>query len=169
MSVIVLVAAVARNGVIGSAGDLPWTIPEDLRRFRAMTMGKPIIMGRATFDSIGGALPGRTNIVLTRNEAFTAAGTLRAATREEALALAREKHDTGTEVCIIGGGQIYELFFDEADRMQLTVIDAEPTGDTFFPRWDPAAWRRTAVEPHPGPPPHEYVTLERITTRNGPS
>lgn len=156
-----LVAAVARNRVIGAGGALPWSIPADLKHFRALTMGKPIVMGRATFDSIGRPLEGRTNIVLTRNPNFAKRGIARAGDVPSALEIARREHGAGTEVCVIGGGQIYSLFMAIADQMELTIVDAAPEGDAFFPDWDRSDWNQTWSERHPGPPPFEFARFIR--------
>jgi dihydrofolate reductase len=128
---IALVAAVAINGVIGAAGGLPWRLPSDLKRFKAVTMGKPVIMGRKTYESIGRPLPGRRNIVVTRSEDFSAQGVERAGSLEEAVALASGGQPQ--EVCVIGGGQLYGEALPIADRIYITHVMAEPEGDTRFP------------------------------------
>lgn len=158
---ITLVAAVATNGVIGKAGRLPWSIPADLRRFRELTIGKPVVMGRATFDSIGRPLDGRTNIVLTRNSRFDVPNVHRAPEPASAVAIAQELHGADTEICVIGGAEVYRIFLPNADRLELTMVALTPDGDTYFPEWDQAKWIRIAAVPHAGPPPHEYTTWER--------
>jgi len=163
---VVLVAAVARNGVVGADGGLPWSIPADLQHFKAVTVGKPIIMGRATYDSIGRPLPQRTNIVLTRNPGFTAPGTHRAADVAESLQIARREHGSETDVCVIGGGQIYSLFMPVAAVMELTRIDMAPPGDAYFPPWNDADWDQTWSEQHTGPPAFEFVRLIRLAERD---
>lgn len=159
---ITIVAAVASNGVIGHAGRLPWSLPEDLRRFRQLTIGKPIIMGRATFDSIGRPLDRRTNIVLTRNDQFDVADVHRASGPAAAIAIARRVHGTEAEICVIGGAEIYALLLPDADRMELTMVSLNPVGDTHFPEWDQKSWERVAAVPFAGPPPYEFTTWERI-------
>jgi len=158
---ITLVAAVATNGVIGNAGGLPWSIPDDLRRFRQLTLGKPVIMGRATYDSIGRPLVKRTNIVLTRNSRFDAPGVHRASDPAAALTAARRLHGADAEICIIGGAEVYRIFLPMADRLELTMVALAPQGDTFFPYWDNTLWDRVAATEHAGPPRYEFTTWER--------
>ncbi|MGI9204205.1 MAG: type 3 dihydrofolate reductase [Woeseiaceae bacterium] len=134
-----LIVAVSANNVIGAAGDLPWHLSEDLKRFKAITMGKPMIMGRATFASIGRPLPGRRNIVMTRNSDFLATGCDVVTSMDEALAVA----GSVDEVMVIGGGAIYALFMPKADRIYLTRVHVEVQGDTFFPQLDADGWRVT--------------------------
>lgn len=147
---ICLVVAMARNRVIGSAGGLPWHLPADLKHFKALTMGKPIIMGRKTFDSIGRALPGRTNIVITRDKGFAVEGVISADSLEAALTLAgKEASQEAHEIMIIGGGQIYQLALPLAGRIYLTEVDARPEGDVLFPEIDRDQWRLTSRREHP--------------------
>ncbi|RMF18132.1 MAG: dihydrofolate reductase [Alphaproteobacteria bacterium] len=142
---ITLVAAVAKNGVIGTRGRLPWHLPADLRHFKALTWGKPVIMGRRTFESIGRALPGRRNIVLTRDPGWRApAQVALARDRCEALTLAGQV----PEAMVIGGGEIYRLFLPLADRLELTEVDLSPSGDAYFPELDPCEWREVSCEFH---------------------
>ncbi len=139
---IALVVAVAKNGVIGRDGGMPWKLSTDLKRFKRDTMGKPMIMGRRTFEAIGKALPGRLNIVISRSS-FEAEGTVHAGDVETALALANvwaKSHDA-SEVCIVGGGQIYRETISIADKLYVTHIMAEPDGDTKFPEINEAEWR----------------------------
>ncbi len=144
---IAFVVAVARNGVIGRRGALPWRISSDLKRFKAITMGKPVIMGRKTWESLPRRpLPGRRNIVITRHKDYKAEGALVAASVDEALA--RAKEDQADEICIIGGSDIFRLFLPVADRLYLTEVDLEPEGDVFFPPIDRAQWRETSREVH---------------------
>ena len=156
-----LIAAIAANRVIGDRGALPWRLPDDLARFKRLTMGHPVVMGRATFQSMGKPLPGRRNIVLTRDRSAAFAGCEIAHTRDDALGLSG-----GQETFIIGGAAIYELFLPVADLMYLTLIDAEIPGDTFFPevRWD--RWRVRSETARPvdarHPLPHRFVDYERI-------
>jgi len=133
---ITLIAAMARNRAIGIDGTMPWHLPGELRHFKAATLGKPIVMGRKTWESIGRPLPGRQNIVVTRNTDLRAEGCELAASLDEAIALA-----AGAEVMIIGGGQLYAQALPHADRMLLTRVDCDPEADTWFPAWDRAQWR----------------------------
>jgi dihydrofolate reductase len=137
-----LVIAVARNGVIGRDGGLPWRLSTDMKRFKAITMGNPIIMGRKTFQSIGRALPGRVNIVVTRDARFEAEGATVAASIQAALDVAKEaaRSSGGNRVCVIGGGEIYRLFLPLADCVHLTHVESEPEGDTVFPTLNAAEW-----------------------------
>jgi dihydrofolate reductase len=148
---LLLVAAVARNGVIGRDGGMPWRLPSDLRRFRAATMGLPVIMGRATFESIGRPLDGRTNVVVTRDRAYRADGVTVVHDTDAALSAAREAAAlTGApSVAVIGGGTLYEAFLPAADRLLITHVDAEPDGDTRFPAIDPAVWTCVSREALP--------------------
>jgi dihydrofolate reductase len=131
-----IVVAASTNKVIGSDGALPWRLPEDLQRFKQITMGKPIVMGRLTHDSIGRALPGRRNIILSRQPEYFAEGCEVVCSREEALELLSDED----EVMIIGGGKIYEQFLPLATRICLTRVDAEINGDTHFPALDMDQW-----------------------------
>jgi dihydrofolate reductase len=139
-----LVAAVARNGIIGGEAQLPWHLPEDLRHFRKITLGHPVIMGRRTWESLGKPLPGRENIVVTRTPGFEAPGASVAASLESAIALC-----AGEPVAfVIGGAEIYAAALPLADGLMLTEIGADYAGDTRFPDWDRAAWRATQTETH---------------------
>ena len=139
-----LVAAVARNGVIGAKGQLPWHLPEDLKHFRKITLGHPVIMGRRTWQSLGNPLPGRDNIVISRTPGFEAPGASVAASLEAAIALC-----AGEPVAfVIGGAEIYAAALPLADGLVLTEIGADYAGDTHFPDWDRAAWRATQREMH---------------------
>jgi dihydrofolate reductase len=142
MTTVVLVAAVARNGVIGVDGGMPWHIPADLKRFKRLTMGHPMVMGRKTFESMG-RLPGRRSIVITRDRSWHADGAEVADSLDAAIALA-----TGTDelVMVVGGGQIYAQAMDRADRLEITHVDREAPGDTVFPAIDPQRWQVTARE-----------------------
>lgn len=153
---IVLVVARAENGVIGRNGALPWRIPADLRRFKTLTQGMPMIMGRKTFESLPGLLPGRRHIVLTRDPDWHEDGAEVAASVGQALARANAPH-----VAVIGGAEIYRLFLDRADRIELTEIHADPAGDTRLEGFDPAAWREVGRETHEGDPGFSFVTLKR--------
>jgi len=159
---IVLVVAMSENRVIGRDGDLPWKISADLKHFKAVTMGHPIIMGRKTWDSIGRPLPGRENIVITRNPDFEADGVVRAPSAEEALNRCR---DAGADkAMIIGGGQIYADVMDIADTIELTEVHEVVDGDTVFPEISSEVWREVARELHPpvgSRPGFSFVTLKR--------
>jgi len=157
-----LVIARAKNGVIGNRGAIPWRIPEDMRRFKALTLGKPVIMGRKTWDSLPKKpLPGRTNIVVTRDKAFAAEGA--AAVHDIGEALARAGGENPSEIAVIGGAEIYAAALPFATRIHLTEVDADFAGDALMPPFDPAAWRETAREAHQTPEglAYAFVTLER--------
>lgn len=143
---IVVVAAVAENGIIGASNDMPWRLPTDLKHFKQLTIGRPVIMGRKTFESLGRPLPGRPNIVITRNPQFAAVGVTAATSLEQALAigvmLAREI--SADSVIVMGGGEIYRQAMPRADRLEITRVHAMPEGDTHFPEIDPANWREVA-------------------------
>ena len=139
-----IIAAMDRNRLIGSNNQLPWHLPADLAHFKQVTMGKPIIMGRKTYESIGRPLPGRTNIVLTRSADFRAEGVLMAHTLEQALDYVSEED----EVMIIGGSTIYELALPRADRLYLTYVDSSSEGDAWFPEFDIERWLVVASEQH---------------------
>ncbi len=165
---IVLVAAVAENGVIGHEGGMPWHLPGDLKHFKSVTMGKPVVMGRRTFDSIGRKpLPGRPNIVLTRDKNFHEAGVLVAHDLATALSLAeREAARLGVdEIAIIGGSMLYAETLPRADRLYLTEVHGSPEGAAHFPHLDRKEWREVARSgPHRGPNEtysYTFVTLER--------
>jgi dihydrofolate reductase len=156
---VAIVAAVARNGVIGIDGRMPWDLPEDLRRFKATTDGHPVIMGRRTYESIverlGGPLPDRTNVVMSRGDPDVPAGVVLADSVEAALEAARA---TGADVAyVIGGGSVYEQFLPRADRLVLTEVDAAPEGDTRFPDWDRDEWAEVARDEREGFAFVEYV------------
>lgn len=156
-----LVVAYARGGVIGKDNKLPWRLSADLRRFRTITLGKPVVMGRRTFESIGHPLDGRTNIVLTRDPAYFPAGTLVARSLDEAIARAG---DAG-EIMVIGGADVFAQALPRADRMYVTEIDAEIDGDRSFPAFDRAEWREVERSDHQpdesNPYRYRFVTLER--------
>lgn len=146
MSRIVLVVAVAKNGIIGADGGLPWHVPSDLKRFKAMTMGKPVIMGRRTWEGLPmRPLPGRLNIVMTRDRNYVAPGAVVAA--DAAAALDAAAAQPSDEISVIGGADIFRLFLPRADRIYLTDVDVAPDGDTLFPPLSPEQWRETATEP----------------------
>jgi len=149
-----LIVAAAENDVIGRDGQLPWHLPADLRHFKAITMGKPILMGRKTHESIGRPLPGRANIVITRQSGYQAAGCHVAHSLEEALALA---HAEGAgEVMVIGGAELYADALPRADRILMTRVHASLDGDVRFPPLEPDAWQVLAVERHEADGRHAY-------------
>jgi dihydrofolate reductase len=161
MSVIALVLAMAENGVIGDKGSIPWRIPDDMRRFKEITMGKPIVMGRKTWDSLPKKpLPGRSNIVVTRDRAFAPPGASVAHSVDDAVALAGKE---GKEVMIIGGAEIYLAALPHADRIYLTEVHADVPGDTKMPKFDVSQWREAAREARKTDSglQYSYVTLER--------
>lgn len=140
------VVAVSRNGVIGREGGLPWHISSDLKRFKEITMGKPVVMGRKTWESLPRRpLPGRRNIVITRHGNYAAEGADVAASPEAAMLMVPD----APEVAVIGGGEIYRLFWPLVDRLYLTEVDLEVAGDTYFPAVDPAEWQEVSREIHP--------------------
>ncbi len=165
---LVLVAAVAENGVIGRDGGLPWRLPSDLRRFRALTLGHPVVMGRKTFDAIGKPLPGRTNIVMTRDTAFATRGVVSAPSLEAALMVARGDalRRRVRDIMIIGGGELYGETIGRACRLEITRVHARPAGDSIFPAIDPTQWRETGrCESSAGPDddaPFTTLAYERI-------
>jgi len=166
---VTLVAAVADNGVIGAAsesnpgGDIPWRIPADFAHFKALTWGHVLVMGRATYDSIGRALPGRTTIVLTRDPGWQAPGVLVAHSLDAALELAE---DQPGEVFVAGGARVYAAALDRADAQVLTEVHLSPEGDTHYPDFDRDDWRETRREPHlDADIPFEFVWLERADLR----
>jgi dihydrofolate reductase len=151
---LVLVAAVADNGVIGQGGGLPWRLKSDLRNFRAITMGKPLVMGRKTYLSIGRPLAGRTNIVVSRNRDFAVPGVVVAPSIAAALAAARgdARRRSADAIAVIGGAELYAHMIGYADRLVITRIHLRPDGDTMFPTIDPALWREVERNAHdPGP------------------
>lgn len=160
---ITLILARAANGVIGIDGGMPWHIPADLRHFKQLTMGRPMIMGRRTFDSLPALLDGRRHIVLTRDPDWADEGAEPAHSVEQALTLANAPH-----VTVIGGAEIYRQFLPLADRIELTEIDLSPDGDTVIDAPDPADWTETARVDHPadeGRPAFAFVTYERRAVR----
>lgn len=141
-----LIAAVARNGVIGSGGGLPWHLPDDLRRFKRLTMGAPMIMGRRTFESIGRPLPGRRTVVVTRDPGRSIDGVDIAHSVPDALALLAGE----PRVSVVGGGQIYRQTIDRAAALEITEVDLDVDGDTTFPAIDENVWQKVSDEPGPG-------------------
>ena len=157
---ITLIAAMARNHAIGFDGELPWHLSAELKHFKESTMGKPIVMGRKTWETIGRALPGRQNIVVTRNRVFRAEGCTVVQSFDEAMDRA-----VGEEVMIIGGGQLYQQALPQADRMLLTLVDCEPEADTWFPDWNKEEWQEISRRSQPADEnndlAYEVLNLER--------
>lgn len=155
--VVTIVAAVARNGVIGRDGDLPWHLPDDLRHFKALTIGHALVMGRKTFESIGRPLPGRTTVVVTRRDDWEApGGVVVARSLEEALRRAAARAE---EVFVVGGAEVYRQALDLADAMELTEVHASPEGDVRFPPVDWSRWRQTRRQCEDG---IDFVRYERV-------
>src|SRR5450759_1713996 len=144
---IVPIVAVADNGVIGAGGAIPWRLKTDQQRFKAMTMGKPVVMGRKTFISLRRPLPGRTNIVVTRDASFRAAGAVVATSfaAAQAVALGDALRRPAGEIAVIGGAEIYAQWMDIADRLEITEVHARPEGDTHLAAIDPAHWEEAAA------------------------
>jgi dihydrofolate reductase len=168
---VVLIAAVAENGVIGANGAIPWRLKSDLRRFKALTLGKPIIMGRRTFVSLQAPLRGRTNIVVTRNEDYRAAGAVVTRSFSAACAVARAdalRRSSGA-IAVIGGAEIYAQLMKCADRLEITEVHLRPKGDTVFPSIDTALWEEVERVRHPAGPEDvaefSYVTYQRRALR----
>ncbi len=152
---VTIVAAIASNGVIGRDGGLPWRLPEDLARFKRLTMGHVLVMGRRTYDSIGRPLPGRTTIVVTRQPGWSADGVEVAAGLDDALSRAAANDQ---EVFVVGGSQVYAAALPVAHRLALTLVDDCLDGDTYFPDVDWSRWREVRREPHDG---FAFVDYER--------
>lgn len=162
MTCLSLIAAVARNGVIGTDNTLPWHLPEDLKRFRALTTGHHIIMGRRTYESINRLLPGRTTVIVTRNPAYQVPGALMARSLQHAVELCGGDR----EAFLIGGAELFQDGLRLGDRIYLTEIDAEFAGDVFMPPLNPAQWREVSRERHVSDQGwgYSYITYERIKT-----
>jgi dihydrofolate reductase len=160
--------AVARNGVIGVRGGLPWRLRSDLALFKRLTLGKPVIMGHKTWDSLPSKpLPGRTNIVLSRDGSFEPATAVVCESFHEALEIAREQaaEDGVEEVCAIGGAAVFEAAMPKARRLYLTEVDAEPAGDVRFPAYDPAAWTEVSRQAFPAGEKDDHAFVFRILER----
>ncbi len=153
---IVAIAAVATNGVIGSDGDIPWRVPQDWQRFKRLTMGQVLIMGRKTFDSIGRPLPGRSTIVITRDPTWTYPGVDVAVSVEEALQLAGDQRPE--TIFVAGGGEIYRAAWDTLSRLEITEVRVEPDGEVTFPAIAEEEWEETAREAREG---YDFVTYRR--------
>ena len=164
---IVLLVAVADNGVIGAHGAIPWRLKTDQQRLKAMTIGKPVVMGRKTFMSLRRPLPGRTNIVVTRDPDFRGAGAVVTTSFTEAqlVATGDALRRFATEIAVIGGAEIYAQWMDTADRLEITEVHARPDGDTFFAAIDPGVWEEVARQRNPAGPDdssdYSYVTYRR--------
>jgi dihydrofolate reductase len=159
--IISLIAAIGKNRVIGKNNSLPWKLPADMKRFRELTTGKPIIMGRKTFESIGKPLPNRTNIIITHDQNYKAEGCIIAHSIEEALKAA----ESNKEVMIIGGSQIYKEFLPKANKMYLTLIDADFDGNAYFPEYKVEEWKETAYEEHERDKDNQYSYTFVVLTR----
>lgn len=167
MPTLTLVAAVGENGVIGRDGGLPWRLSGDLKRFKADTIGRPVVMGRKTFASIGKPLPGRDNIVVTRDRSFAPDGVQVAASVEDALVLAKSAaagRGVG-DVSVIGGGDIYRQLFDRADRLIITHVLGTPEGDTLFPDINPNIWEAVESEDFPAGEKDSHATRRVVYRR----
>jgi dihydrofolate reductase len=168
MPVIALVVARARNGVIGRDGDLPWRLRSDLQRFKAVTTGKPCIMGRKTWDSLPlKPLPGRLNLVLSKDESFEPTGAVPCLTLDEAIEIAREQaEDDGVdEICVIGGTAIFAATLPRARRLYITEVDVEVEGDAVFPTFDEAAFDEVESESHPAGEKDDHAFTFRVLQR----
>jgi dihydrofolate reductase len=165
---VAMVAARARNGVIGRDGRLPWRLKSDLALFKASTLGKPVLMGRRTWESLPRRpLPGRLNLVLSRDGGFEAKGAVVCDDLSEALAIAREQaaEDGAAEVCVIGGEGLFAALLPKARRLYLTEVEADVEGDARFPAFDEGAWREVRREPHPAGPQDDYPFVFRVLER----
>ena len=166
-----LIAAVAENGVIGAGGAIPWRLKSDMQRLKAITLDKPVVMGRKTFESLRRPLPGRTNIVVTRDASYRAAGAVVANSFDSAraIALGDALRRRAAEIAIIGGAEIYAQWMDSADRLEITEVHACPEGDTRFPAIDPTQWEEVARVRNPASPDNSadfsYVTYRRRRSR----
>jgi len=164
---IVLIVGVADNGVIGSGSAIPWRLKSDMQRFKALTLGKPVVMGRKTFASIGRPLPGRTNIVVTRDAGFRARGAVVATSFDaaRAVAIGDALRRSAGEIAVIGGAEIYAQWMEIADRLEITEVHARPEGDTYLAAIDAAAWEEAARVRNPAGPDDSadfsYVTYRR--------
>jgi len=163
---IVLIAAVADNGVIGADGAIPWRLKTDMQRFKALTSGKPVVMGRKTFLSLGRPLPGRTNIVMTRDAGFRASGAVVTASPGQAMDVARGDalRRFVTEVAVIGGAEIYAQWIGMAQRLEITEVHAKPAGDTHFAPIDKKVWEEVARAENPAGP-HDSAAFSFVTYR----
>jgi dihydrofolate reductase len=163
-----LVVAIAGNGIIGRDGGLPWRLSTDMKRFKAITMGHPVVMGRKTWESFpkSGPLPGRTNIVITRDPDYRAEGAVVTGSLDAALAIAADSPG-GDEICVIGGGEIFSAVMGRADRLYITHIQADIDGDTRFPPIDPQTWYSVGEETVPAGEKDDFATRYVIYERRG--
>ncbi len=163
-----IIAAVARNGVIGNDGAMPWRLSSDLRRFKALTLGRPVVMGRRTFESIGRPLPGRANFVVSRRAGYQPEGVAVVSFLDAALAGAKDvaRRDGVGEIFVIGGGALYEAALPFADRLHITHVAASPDGDTAFPPIDPGAWVRVSEVHVPAGDTDSAATLYAVYQRH---
>ena len=165
---IVLVAAVAENGVIGREGTLPWRLKSDMQHFRRLTLNRPVVMGRKTYESIGMPLKDRTNIVISRDPAYLPEGVVTADSLEKAMQLARrDAENRGSDsIAIIGGSGVFAETLAVADRLEITLVHAEPAGDTYFPAIDDKIWRQTRCVRQEAAPGDDadvsFITYERV-------
>ena len=159
MTTVSLIVAVANHQVIGFNNTLPWHLPEDLKRFRALTTGHHIIMGRKTYESLNRLLPDRTTVIVTRNPDYRVEGAIIAHSLEEAIAQCQQDE----EIFVIGGAELYKEALNLVDKLYITQIELEVAGDAYFPSFDAAAWQRTAYEPHIAASglPFSYITYEK--------
>jgi dihydrofolate reductase len=165
---VAIYVAIAENGVIGREGGLPWRLSTDLKRFKADTMGKPIIMGRKTYDGIGRPLPGRLNIVVTRDKGWRAEGIEVAHSLDDAIALAKVRGRCmagAAEICVVGGGEIYAQALPIADRLHVTHVLASVDGDAHFPRIDPSTWQIVSAEDFPAGEKDSHATRYTVYER----
>jgi len=160
-----LVVAAATNNAIGKDGIMPWHLPNDMKHFKNVTWGMPVVMGRKTFESLGKALPGRKNIVITRQVDWKAASTVPVKSIDDALFVAKETD--AKEVMVIGGGEIYRALFDKAKRIYLTRVEAEPDADTFFPSLDPQHWYLVSQRNHEADQKNAYNYSFQVWERIG--
>jgi dihydrofolate reductase len=142
-----LIVAMGENRVIGGNGHIPWRLPADFKHFKELTMGHPIVMGRKTFESIGKPLPGRTNIIITRDASYQREGIVSVASPGAAVAASGDATG-GDEIFVIGGAEIYKLFLPQADKLYITKVDGDFKGDAFFPEWEKEEWQSVSSEEH---------------------
>lgn len=169
MTKVSMIAAMAKNRVIGNGDKIPWHIPEDFKYFKSQTLGKPIVMGRATFESIhairgsdphlGPALPKRKNIIITRQDGYVADDCIVCPSVDSAISTAKKYTDVVDEVMIIGGGTIYTQALPYADRLYITIVDGDYEGDVFFPEFDKSEWVQTSCDDHDG---YSFYIYDRV-------
>jgi dihydrofolate reductase len=158
-----LVVAAAKNNTIGKDNQMPWHLPNDMKHFKNITWGMPVVMGRKTFESLGKPLAGRKNIVITRQPRWKAEGTIAVKSLDDALFVAKETD--AKEVMVIGGGEIYRMAFEKAKRIYLTRVEAEPEGDTFFPELDPKVWHLVSQKDHDADEKNKYAYSFQVWER----